>query len=120
MNKTKVVIVGLGGIAQIAHLPILKKMENVEIVGVCDVDKSKCKNVAQKYGIKNYYVDCEKMFNEVEADCMIVSSPTSFHKEHAIKGLTHGLHVLVEKPLGRQLKEGQEIVDAAKKSQEDN
>ena len=31
MPKTKVAVVGLGGIAQIAHLPILAKMEDVEL-----------------------------------------------------------------------------------------
>ena len=116
MEKTKIAIIGLGGIAQIAHLPILKKMENVEIVAVCDKDKSKSKNVAQKYNIKNYYVDIDKMLQESEAECLIVATPTSFHKEHATKGLNSGLHVLVEKPLGRYLKEGEEIVETAKKS----
>ncbi len=116
MNKTKLSIVGLGGIAQIAHLPTLKKMDNVEIVAVCDTDKSKAKNIAQKYNIKNYFFDFDKMLNDVESDCLIVTSPTSFHKEHAIKGLNKGLHVLVEKPLGRFLKEGEEIVNIAKKN----
>jgi predicted dehydrogenase len=116
MNKTKLSIIGLGGIAQIAHLPTLKKMDTVEIVAVCDVDKAKTKNVAQKYGVKNYYTDLDKMLDEVKADCLIVTSPTSFHKEHAINGLSRGLHVLVEKPLARFLKEGEEIVNTAKKS----
>lgn len=116
MDKTKIAIIGLGGIAQIAHLPILKKMENVDIVAVCDIDKTKSRNVAQKYNIKNYFVDCDKMFSETEADCLIVASPTSFHKEHAIKGLNNGYNVFVEKPLGRYLKEGEEIVEAAKKN----
>ncbi len=36
MNKVKLAIVGLGGIAQVIHMPILSKMEEVDIIAVCD------------------------------------------------------------------------------------
>lgn len=116
MEKSRVLITGLGGIAQIVHLPILSKMENVEIAGICDIDKSKTKSIAQKYGIKEAYTSIDEMLNNVEADCLIVTSPTSLHHEHSIKGLKKGLNVLAEKPLARNYAEAAEIVDAAKKA----
>src|SRR5439155_12121790 len=116
MEKTRVMVIGLGGIAQIAHLPILAKMDSVEIAAVCDVDKSKSKVIAQRYNIKNSYSDFDKMLSEVEAECIIITSPTSMHKEHCIKSLNKGLDVLVEKPLARTFNEANDIVEAAKKS----
>ncbi len=115
MDKVKVAIVGLGGIAQIAHLPILAKMDNVIITGVCDVDKSKAKSIAQKYNVKNFYSNIDTMLNECDIDCICIASPTSHHKEHAVKALEKGLHVLVEKPLARTFNEANEIVEASKK-----
>lgn len=44
MTKTKLAIIGLGGVAQIIHLPILSKMEDAEIVAVCDSEISKQKH----------------------------------------------------------------------------
>jgi predicted dehydrogenase len=114
MEKTKVLISGLGGIAQIAHLPVLSKMENVEIAGVCDIDKSKSKSIAQKYGIKNYFSKFEDMLANCEADCLMVTSPTHLHKEQAVKGFEHGLNLMVEKPLARNFSEASTITDAAK------
>lgn len=114
MEKTKILISGLGGIAQIAHLPILNKMENVEIAGVCDIDKSKSKTIAHKYGVKNFYTKLEDMLKECEADALIVTSPTYLHKEQAIKGFEHKLNVLVEKPLALNYNEASSIVDASK------
>lgn len=116
MNKVKVNIIGLGGIAQITHLPLLSKMEETEITGVCDIDKSKAKLVAQKYNLKNYYTDLDNLLAETDADCIIISSPTYMHEEHAVKSLEKGLNVLVEKPLGRNVMEAQRIVDTAKKN----
>jgi predicted dehydrogenase len=115
MSKIKVLIAGLGGIAQIAHLPIIHKMTDVEIAGVCDIERGKAKAIALNYNIKNYYTDFEKMLNEAEADCLIVSTPTNLHKEIAISGLEAGLNVLVEKPFTRNLAEGEKIVEAATK-----
>jgi len=116
MEKTRVLISGLGGIAQIAHLPILSKMDNVDIVGVCDIDKSKAKTIAQKYNVKNYYSNFEEMIDSVESDCLMVATPTNFHKGQSIKGLESGLNVLVEKPLARNYNEATDIIEVQKKS----
>ncbi len=116
MSKTKIVIVGLGGIAQIAHLPVLSKMADVEITGVCDIDKGKTKFIADKYNIKNSYTDYEKMFKELEADCAVVTTPTNLHKDVAVAGIESGFNVLVEKPLVRNAVEGEKILESAKKN----
>lgn len=116
MEKTKVLVVGLGGIAQIAHLPILAKMDNIELAGLCDVDKGKAKNISSKYNVKNYFTNYDQMLANVEADCCIICSPNNLHKEQSIKALDKKLHVLVEKPLARTSAEAEAIVEAAKKN----
>jgi predicted dehydrogenase len=116
MEKIRILLTGLGGIAQVVHLPILSKMDNVEIAGVCDIDRSKTKTIAEKYNLKNSFTSLDEMLEAVPADCLVVTSPNSMHKEQAIKGLQKGLNVLVEKPLARNYEEASAIVDAAKKS----
>jgi predicted dehydrogenase len=116
MDKIKISIVGLGGITQITHLPVLSKMEGVEIVSVCDIDKAKARNIANKYNIKHFSNNLEELLKTVEADLLIVASPTHVHRDNAITGLENGLHVLVEKPLARNYNEAKEIVEAAKKA----
>ncbi|HEY3250253.1 MAG TPA: Gfo/Idh/MocA family oxidoreductase [Ignavibacteria bacterium] len=115
MEKTKVLIAGLGGIAQVAHLPILSKMDNIEIAGLCDVDKGKAKSISSKYNVKNYFTNFDEMLAKVQADCCIICSPNNVHKEQSIKAIENKLHVLVEKPLARNFIEAQVIVDTAKK-----
>ncbi|HMS64632.1 MAG TPA: Gfo/Idh/MocA family oxidoreductase [Ignavibacteria bacterium] len=116
MTKTKIGIVGLGGVAQIIHLPILSKMEDVEIVAVCDSEYSKAKNIAAKYNVSKHYKDVDKMLEEnPEMSAVIISTQTNTHKDIAIKCLEADKDILVEKPIARNLKEAKEIVDTAKK-----
>ncbi len=117
MEKIKLGIVGLGGIAQIIHLPVLSKMNGVEIVAVCDNDSQKCKRIASRYGIKKFYRDSGEMLSEnEEMHAVIIATQTHMHKEIAVECLNAGKDILVEKPIARNYKEAKDIVDSAKKN----
>jgi predicted dehydrogenase len=116
MEKIKISIAGLGGIAQIVHLPLLFKMNEVEIKAVCDLDFTKAKNIAKKYNIKNYYRDVDSMLKENrDISAVIISTQTFTHKDVAVKCLEAGKDIMIEKPIARNYKEAQHIVETAKK-----
>ncbi|MBK6536339.1 MAG: Gfo/Idh/MocA family oxidoreductase [Ignavibacteria bacterium] len=116
MTKTKLAIIGLGGVAQIIHLPILSKMEDAEIVAVCDSEISKAKSIASKYNVGKYYREADKMLEEnPDISAIIIATQTNMHKDVAIKCLEAEKDILVEKPVARNYREAKEIIDAAKK-----
>jgi predicted dehydrogenase len=117
MDKAKIAVVGLGGVAQIIHLPCLLRMNDVEIVALVDTDFSKAKKVAARHNIKHAYKDIEKMLEEnPDINGVIISAQTNVHKNLAIAALEAGKDILVERPLARNLKEAEPIVEAAKKA----
>jgi len=115
MNQVRIGIVGLGSIAQLVHLPMLKKLNNVIIVAVSEVNKNRLLNVGEKFGIKNLYTNYEEMLEKEELDAVIIATPTDSHLPIALKCIEKGKNILVEKPISRSLEETQLIVDAAKK-----
>ena len=54
------------------------------------------------------------MLKNADAECLIITAPTNFHKELAIKALENGLHVLVEKPLARIMKKAKALLKQQK------
>jgi len=117
MEKVKIAIVGLGAIAQVVHLPVLKKLPDVEITAICDIDTNKSKFVASKFGIKKSYRDFDLMLREnPEIDAVIIATSTDSHTELAIKSFDAGKDVLIEKPIGRNYTETKQIVDSATKN----
>jgi len=116
MDKVPIGIIGLGGIAQTIHLPILTKLPEVEIVAVCDIDRQKAQSIARKYNIKRSYNDYETMLKDEENLIGVdVCVSTNAHKEVAIAAFETKKHLLIEKPLARTQKEAIEIVASAKK-----
>ncbi|MFZ1517163.1 MAG: Gfo/Idh/MocA family oxidoreductase [Ignavibacteriaceae bacterium] len=116
MEKVKIGVIGLGGVAQLIHLPNLSKMQNVDLCSVAEINKNRLQTIAEKFNVKNRYVNYKDLLEKCDVDAVIIATPTSTHTEIAIDCLNAGKDVLVEKPLAKTYAETKKIVDAAKKS----
>ncbi|MCS7012583.1 MAG: Gfo/Idh/MocA family oxidoreductase [Chloroherpetonaceae bacterium] len=112
MEKVRVGVIGLGNIAQVVHLPILSKMDTVELVAVCDIEQAKAKLVGERYRVKHIFQNYEDMLAMQNLDAVVIATPTNTHKAITIAAARAGKHCLVEKPLARTAKEAKEILDA--------
>ncbi len=115
MEKTKVAVIGLGGIAQLVHLPNLSKLDNVVVTAVAEVNKNRLNTIADKFNISGRYSSHSELLENSDAEAVIIATPTSSHKDLAIACMKAGKDVLVEKPLARTFSEARQITDAANK-----
>jgi len=67
----------------------------------------------QEHG--RFYTEYEKALADVEADAVLIATPSFLHGQHAKAALEAGLAVLVEKPLAPGLEEAAATVALAKK-----
>ncbi len=116
MERIRVGIVGVGWVAQVVHLPILSKMSEVELVAVCDREKSKALFVAEKFGIRRHYADINEMLKHENLEAVIVCTSTDAHKEATIASLEAGKDVLVEKPIARRYSEAVAMAEAGERT----
>ena len=116
IEKTRVAIIGLGGIVQLVHLPNLLKMNNVKVTAVAEINKNRLNTIADKFNIEERYTDYKELLAKSDAEAVIIATPTHLHKETAIASLKAKKDILVEKPLARTFAETKPIIDASKKS----
>ena len=109
-------LIGVGGAAQINHIPALKKVEGLELVALCDRDPEKTQRVAQKFGIPRSYARIEDFLADEEMDAVDICTPNYLHAPMAVAALEAGLHVMCERPLARSGEEAAAMVKAAKKA----
>ncbi len=114
-ERLKIGIVGGGGIAQVAHLPVLKKLKGVEVHAICDPDFPKARAIADRFGIKDAFDDIEELLRYEALDAVVICSPNHLHESHILAALSANLHVLVEKPLTMSTASVQRILRGAEK-----
>ena len=102
-------VVGVGYLGRF-HAQKYADLESVDLVGVVDTDAARAEEVAQECQT-SAQTDYRAMFGNV--DCVSIAVPTQFHCAVARDFLTHGIDVLVEKPLAATGDEGHQLVDLA-------
>lgn len=114
-ERLKVGIVGGGAIAQVAHLPVLKKVRSVEVQAICDTDLPKARALATRFGVKDAFDDIEELLRYEPLDAVVICSPNHLHESHILAALSADMHVLVEKPLAMSATSVQRIIRAVEK-----
>ncbi len=113
MNKIKVAVAGLGFIGP-AHIEALRRLPNVEVVAVGDVNEDYARNKAEQLGVAASYGDFSELLKHEGLSCIHICTPNFLHYEMAKKALEAGKHVVLEKPLATTSKEGEELVALAR------
>jgi predicted dehydrogenase len=115
----RVAIMGLGSYGtRVAEA--MQSCTKARLVGVISGTPSKIKAWQSKYGIpdKNCYnyENFDRIRDNPEIDAVYVITPNALHHDQVIRVARAGKHVISEKPMAVNAKEGQEMVDACKQA----
>ncbi|MCF0049311.1 Gfo/Idh/MocA family oxidoreductase [Dyadobacter sp. LJ53] len=117
-SKIRVGIVGLRAEqswAAVAHLPALGQLtDQYEIRGVVNSTPESSRVAAQSYDIPIAFGSIEEMALSEEIDLIVVTTRVSLHYDAVKTILSHGKHIYCEWPLGRTLKEAEELASIAR------
>src|SRR5215210_371095 len=113
---TRIGVVGVGAIAQLAHLPVLSKMRGAELVALCDNDRPKARAIADRLGVRDVFTDIEDLFElEGGLDAVIITTPNHLHEPHVLSALQNKVHVLCERPLALTTRGVERILAASQR-----
>jgi UDP-N-acetylglucosamine 3-dehydrogenase len=103
-------VIGSGAMG-LHHIRIYSEMKNVELVGICDVDKNRAESLAKTYNTMPYFEHKELLEQELDAVSIVV--PTTLHMKVALDAIKSGAHLLVEKPIADSLENADIMINAA-------
>ncbi len=115
MDKLKIGIIGTGSISEY-HTKGYQKLENAEIVAVCDINLERAQQVAATHGIANAYSDYNKMLQAEKLDGVSICTWNNGHAPASIAALEAGVNVLCEKPMALNTMQAVQMQKAAEKS----
>lgn len=116
MKSISVGIIGLGRIAEIAHLPSLIELKDIEITALCDINEERLQRMKKKYHVISTYKDHYEMLKNEDLDCVFCLTGITEHAEVTIDCLKNGVHVFCEKPLASNLHDAKDMVKASEKA----
>lgn len=109
--KLKTAVVGVGHLGRF-HAQKHKMIEDVELVGVCDASRETADKISRELGVDAFF-DPKQLIGKVDA--VTVAASTNAHYELVKMFLENKIHVLVEKPITTNSKQGEELCQIAEK-----
>ena len=120
-KKRRVGIIGPGWYGK-SDLLRLIQVAPVEVVSMCDVDKTMLSEAAELVASRQLskktprlYSDYRKMLAEKDLDIVLIDTPDHWHALPMIEAVQKGMDVWVQKPIGVDVLECEAMVAAARK-----
>ncbi|MFV1964448.1 MAG: Gfo/Idh/MocA family protein [Pirellulaceae bacterium] len=116
------VVVGVMGLSRGSALAAsFARHEGVVVKYVCDVDATRAGACAEKVGdiagqAPEAIGDFRQMLDDKSVDAIVNATPNHWHAPGTILACTAGKHVYVEKPCSHNPREGELMIEAARKN----
>src|ERR687896_809627 len=100
---------GCGPIPQFAHFEPCRKARNAELYAICDVAGDLVERMAAVHAPQVTYTDYKAMLSDPNVEAVIIAVADQFHVPAAREAIEAGKHVLVEKPMGVDVEECEDL-----------
>lgn len=115
-DDLNIALIGAGGMGTEDTNTALKH-EGINLVGVCDLYEGRRESAKERWGDNIFTTDNYKdILKRKDIDAVIIGTPDHWHKQISIDALNAGKHVYCEKPMVQSVTQGQEVVNAWRKS----
>lgn len=99
------------GIMGANHARLSTQLRDVELVSVVDPVIERAEALASTYGATAHAATTDIIGS---IDLAVVATPTESHHDVALELISHGIHVLVEKPIASTVLQAESLVSAAR------
>ena len=106
-------IVGCGSVTRYRHLPTLRRVPEIQVVALADVDPVALADVADRIGVSRRHTSARSLAEDPQVEAVAVCVPVTAHSEVALAAIEAGKDVFVEKPLARHLEEANHLLERA-------
>lgn len=111
----KYALIGCGRISP-NHIAAAKS-NNLDFVGICDIDEKMLFDKAAKFELKgvNQYIDYREMLENEKPELVAIATESGKHAAIALDCIAAGCNLIIEKPIALSIEDADSIIHAAEK-----
>ena len=109
-------IIGCGDVTEVKSGPGFQKAKNSRLVAVMRRDGDLARDYARRHQVPKWYDDADSLIHDDEVDAVYIATPPAFHKDYTLKVAKAKKPVYVEKPMGMNYAECQEMISKCQES----
>ncbi len=109
-DKLGIAIVGCGAIAR-TNAAAITRSTSARLAYALDADPPAAEAFGRRYGVP-FACDLDQALSDNSVEAVFICTPHYLHATLAVRAAQAGKHVIVEKPMGRNHADGEEIVHA--------
>lgn len=109
-------IIGCGRVTTMFHLKAIEEVEEVTVEAVSDVSENRIRDVQGSCASAKAYTHYTDLLGDPNVDAVAINTPPRFHEEMVLSALSHGKHVLCEKPLAQTVEGCRRISEEQRKT----
>ena len=115
MKKINLAFIGAGYMAD-EHIKAFSDIPEVSIVGIYSRTQERSDNLAKKYGIAKVYDSIRSLYEGTQADLVVIAVPELSVNAVCKEAFKYPWRALIEKPVGYNLQDAEDIAAAADKA----
>ena len=116
MNTINWALVGTSGYAERECLPAFANTPAARLVAVVSSTSERGEQFAAVHGIERGHGDIKAVCHADDITAVWIASPSYLHYDHARAAIAAGKHVLLEKPVALDVRQGWELVELAEQA----
>jgi predicted dehydrogenase len=114
-ERVRVGVIGCGNQGG-NHIKVLSGLKDAQLIYVSDIDSQRLATAVTESNGARGVTDFRKILDDSSIDAVTIATPDHWHVPVALLALEAGKHVYVEKPCCHNIREGQLLREAARKS----
>jgi predicted dehydrogenase len=110
MSKTRIGIIGAGGIFRSRHFPGLAKIENAEVAAICNRSEESGRKIADEFGLSpDIMTDADALLARDDIDAVMIGTWPYKHCPFVLASLDAGKHTFVQARMAMNLSEAKQM-----------
>ena len=112
MSKLRVAAIGAGYFSQF-HYDAWTRIDEVELVGLCDLDPARAADTAARWKVARSFTDAAEMLDELKPDLLDIITPPDTHLALIRLAAARQVDAICQKTFCRSLAEARQAVEIA-------